>query len=835
MTPWRVVVLDTKRSNPNHYIYLAIVNALRQNDRIEYVAAADYRSALLEAQRSGCNLFIAFDGEELDRSIVERIAGLCERSVLWVTEDPYERRVNQANADLFDLVFSNDTGSVATYGEKGRSLVFAADPEFHFHPVPASDHGHYLYDLFFAGTAWPNRAEFLASLQRQLPDIRLKLALPSNPYIPAPKLNMEQSAYDWRTPNTEFAKFANRSRAVLTLHRAFSSSGNEPVAHTPGPRFFEVALAGGFQLVDMSLPEIRVQDFYEENQEFIGFRDVGECIEKLAYYLSHPEERLEITRRAQAKTREMHLYAHRVARLLAEIDSLPPRSIQEVATTSAAIDPVAPRQRVLVVSHNTTGVAPYGGVEVYQESVRLALAGQFEFWFYTPDRSAKPLGKSYSLRDENLQVVETVSFPDGLNPDLLTCPQREAAFSDLLRRYGIELVHFQHLIGHPLSLPLLTGPMGIRSLLSLHDYYGICARFNLVDYRGVYCGIDKLPKETCDVCLNAADGAGTGSQARRRAFMGRVLSEIDVLHANTPGVAAMFTNLYPQLSAAGKIEVNGVPMPRADVLAIERREASVDGPLRIAVPGNFTRNKGGNELIHAFNQLRDDDVQIDILGPVAAEYEPVLDVLKIPNLHVHGPYAPGSLPGLLRDHDVSIHFSIWPETYCISLSEAWAAGLVPIVADIGALGERVNDGVNGLKVPHCEAGALVHAVRTLAADRAQLLSMQSNIGHGELCQHDAHMAWLSSTYSRLMPKMPITAAPGAPMKGNTIADLGILLMDPRWLRPPVGSTVAGGGSSPLAPVAPVSLPRRAWRYLRTHGVRRTLGRIIQAIARRMEG
>lgn len=58
------------------------------------------------------------------------------------------------------------------------------------------------------------------------------------------------------------------------------------------------------------------------------------------------------------------------------------------------IDQAAPRQRVLVVSHNTTGVAPYGGVEVYQESVRLALAGQFEFWFYTPDRSAKPLGKA---------------------------------------------------------------------------------------------------------------------------------------------------------------------------------------------------------------------------------------------------------------------------------------------------------------------------------------------------------------------------------------------------------------------------------------------------------
>ena len=54
-------------------------------------------------------------------------------------------------------------------------------------------------------------------------------------------------------------------------------------------------------------------------------------------------------------------------------------------------------------------------------------------------------------------------------------------------------------------------------------------------------------------------------------------------------------------------------------------------------------------------QLRDDDVQIDIFGPVAEEYRGILDVLKIPNLTECGPYVPGSLPRLLADHDVSIH------------------------------------------------------------------------------------------------------------------------------------------------------------------------------------
>lgn len=837
MTPWRVLLLDTKRSNPNHYIYLAIEKALRQNEGVEVVVAADYRTAVLDAYRHQCNLFIAFDGEELDRAIVARVAEACGRSVLWVTEDPYERRVNEANADLFDLVFSNDSGSVSGYAQKGRTLVFAADPGFHFHPVPEADRDHYLYDLFFAGTAWPNRSQFLAALQQQLPDIRLKLALPSNPYIPPPELDMEPSAYSWRTPNTEFAKFANRSRAVLTLHRAFSSSGNDPVAHTPGPRFFEVALAGGFQLVDMSLPEIRVQDFYEEGREYVGFSNANDCTEKLAYYLSHPDERLAIARRAQQKTQQLHLYSHRVATLLADVQRLtqPATLVAEPALVDAPPMATAPkRRRILVVSHNTTGVAPYGGVEVYQESVRKALKGDHEFWFYTPDRTVKPFGRAYNLRDETLAIVETVSFDDGLDPALMTCPRREAAFSDVLQRYAIDVVHFQHLIGHPPSLPLLTAPLGIRSIFSLHDYHGICARFNLIDYRGVYCNIAELPVETCDVCLNACEGAAAGSQQRRRAFLGRVLDQIDVLHANTAGVAKLFTDIYPELQGAGKIQVNGVPMPRDDELAALADSAPRTGPLRVAIPGNFTRNKGGNELIHAINQLRFDEVEFDILGPVADEYLPVLDVLKIPNLHVHGAYAPGSLQRLLQGHDVSIHFSIWPETYCISLSEAWAAGLVPVVADIGALGERVQHGINGFKVPLCEAGSLVHVIRNLIGDRERLAVLRKHILSAELCQHDDHMRWLSSLYTSLMRQSASTSTTTQPPRGNTIRDFGTLLVDPRWLIPPTGLTVSGGGTAPLAPVVPASRARRAWRFYRTHGLRRTIKRLIQAIERRME-
>ncbi|RXR02740.1 glycosyltransferase family protein [Pseudoxanthomonas composti] len=833
MKPWRVLLLDTKRSNPNHYICLAIARALSRDPGVECLIKADYASAIAEARRQKCNLLLAFDGEELDRSVVQRLADICGRAVLWVTEDPYERSVNVKNSDLFDLVFTNDVGSVAGYGSKGRHLPFAADEHFHFHALPEVDDGHYLYDLFFAGTAWPNRAEFLAKLQAGIPEIRLKLALPANPYIPPPKLGMELSEYDWRTPNTEFAKFSNRSRSVLTLHRAFSSSGNDPIAHTPGPRFFEVALAGGFQLVDTSIPEIRVDDFFTEGKEYVGFSNAQECIQKLEHYLAYPQERLVIARAAQLRARAEHLYANRVRALFTELDAL------AIAPAPSLLSETRQRRRLMMVSHNVLGVEPYGGVEVYQDSVRRALKDEYELFFYVPDRSVTPVGMRYVVYNEAMQVVQSYDCAAGLDESLLSCPEREQVFSRLLEKFQIDLVHFQHLIGHVPSLGFIPSALGIPAVSSLHDYYVVCSRFNLLDYRGVYCNIPALPAETCDVCLNAAHGLGAGSQAKRRAFFGRMLLAMDALHANTEGVASLFRTMYPLLEGSDKLRIMGVPMPLGDERAMvpQHRPELPDTPLRIAIVGNFTKNKGGDQLVHAFNQLRTDNVEFTVIGRLSEPYSDIFNVLKIPNLRVHGAYRPGSLPQILAGFSMSMHFSIWPETYCISLSEAWSAGLVPIVSDTGALGERVVDGVNGFKLPMGESGAIVSLVRRLIADRAEVERVRANVHAGLGVGHQEHMQWLSGLYRGLLAQLPPWRAldAGAPPRGQTLKEIGVLLMDREWTIQPRGATVVVNEVAQLVPTPEPGRVRRLYRYFRKNGAVNTARRLASEVVRRLSG
>lgn len=830
MKQWRVLLLDTKRSNPNHYICLGIERALRQSPRVASVTKAGYLDAIELARAGCCDLLLAFDGEELDRSIVARLAAICGTSVAWVTEDPYEQRTNVGNLDLFDLVFTNDDGSVAAYGGKGRHLPFAADPHLHFREVPeASGDAHYLYDLFFAGTAWPNRVEFLRELQGALEGINLKLALPHNPHIPEPDLALSPSAYQWRTPNPEFARLANRSRAVLTLHRAFSSSGNDPVAKTPGPRLFEVALAGGLQFIDMSIPEIEVGRYFTEDVEFVGFRSVEECIEKLRFHLAHPEARISMARAAQRRAQAEHLYVHRIEALLDEVAALPARASDAVGEVASARRP-----KVLFVTHNIAGVEPYGGVEVYQDLIRTSLRDRYEFLFYVPDRKAPPLGRRYVVYDENLQYLEDHEFAAEVTDADLVCADRERLLSSILLRHEVDLVHFQHLIGHTPSLLYVPRALGVPSALSLHDYYGICTHFNLVGYKGRYCDIGALPKSTCDVCLNAVDGIAPGSQARRRAFLGRALEQVDVLHANTEGVASLFASIYPHLGSDGQTRVFGVPMPDAapEIPAATRREAPTSDNLKVAILGNFTRNKGADELIHAFNQMRHDPVEFTIFGAVAAPYGSILETLALPNVKVHGSYTAGTLGQMLRGFSLSLHYSIWPETYCITLSEAWQAGLVPVVSDIGALGERVTDGVNGFKVPYAESGALIELLRNLAHDRDLVETARARITPQLYVDGQTHMHWLSGLYDGLMAAKPVphpAAAKPRHSPNHALADFGVVLNHRTWSRSNRGPNVIASAGMPLTVVSNGSVVGRAWSYARRNGVLAMARRILQEL------
>ncbi|MGZ4954946.1 MAG: glycosyltransferase family protein [Methylobacter sp.] len=816
---WRVLLLDTKKSNPNHYICLAIKEAFEAHPQTEKIVKADYGNAITRALANKCNLFVAFDGEEIERGICARLATLCGTSLLWVTEDPYENSINQVNADLFDLVFTNNSSSVNTYGQKGRHLPFAASPYIHFHEPRSEQNDGFLYDLFFVGTAWPNRVAFIKRLQSSLSGLKVKIALPYNPHIPAPKLNMAPSAYLWKTPNSEFAKFSNRSRVTLTLHRDFSASGNISAAQTPGPRLFEVALAGGFQLIDMSLPE--VTEYFDEDTQFAGFRTPEECIEKLKFFLSNPDKRIAIAKAAQERALNAHLYSHRIETIYSEVAKLDKPERSHIHNQ---------RPNVLFVTHNILNVQPYGGVEVYQQEIINSLKERFRFFVYSVDRTALPLGKKYTLYDEDMAVIQSHNFDNDIDDTILSCPNRERKFSEILSLLEIDLVHFQHLIGHVPSLPFITKALGIPSVASLHDYYAICRHFNLIGYQGGYCNVTALPPVSCDICLNAMDNAAIGSQEVRRAFFGRVLEQVDVLHANTNSVAALFKAMFPNLRLSNQLQIYGIPMPADSAFDPIKNHVRSTDPIHIAIIGNFTKNKGADVLIHALNQMRDDPVQFHVFGTVTEPYATLFGRLAYPNVKIHGEFQAGSIVDRLKTISLSLHLSIWPETYCITLSEAWRAGVVPIVSDVGALGERVIHDINGFKVPIGEPGAVVDILRQLIAQPDRIEKIRSQINPGLFASNEGHMSWLEGLYGKLLQDFYlVNSSTKKHLSGSglSLSDCGIVLNRNTWFKhnnDRQAQTVISTQPQKLE-----SLLHKLFLYKRNHGTKKTALRVIYGI------
>ena len=441
MTQLSILLLDTEPCTSNGYITLAIEDALRRHPKVGRVVRAHHGNALRLFVDLGLDTFIAFGSARTHSAILERLAGLAGLSILWTTEDPYERTSNVAYSAWFDAVFTNDKSSVAAYGGRARHLPLAASPLFQDFGVQARDES-YRYDLLFIGTAWPNRVRSLNRIMSAFAGrLKVKLALPWNSFIGPPELDDPTMLTDWRCGNRDFARFANRSRIVLTLPRHFSAaSDDQTTGSTPPPRLFETALAGGFQLVVS--PEPEVEDYYAPGTEIGLCAGDDEAITAIGEMIAAPERRIRMAEAARARTLRDHLYDHRIDRLLDM--SLAHR--RESATPALETRP----KTLLNVSHNRLGYGKGGGVEVYQE-VLTGLEPDYEVLFLF----ATKIDGRHALCLEGREVRRFYEHEE-IDRTILTSPPMEQILGEILIEYRVDLVHFHHLIHMPLSLPVIA-------------------------------------------------------------------------------------------------------------------------------------------------------------------------------------------------------------------------------------------------------------------------------------------------------------------------------------------------------------------------------------------
>lgn len=389
-----------------------------------------------------------------------------------------------------------------------------------------------------------------------------------------------------------------------------------------------------------------------------------------------------------------------------------------------------------------------GGVEVYTQGIAKALIarGHALAVFVREDdaQHTPPLG----LRAENYEGVPIHRFfappRSEVTRWLATFGDTAtlAAFQDVLDKFQPEVVHFQHLLGLPVGLVDEVRQRRIPQLLTLHDYWFICANTKLLTNDTEQTCLGPQAWVNCGQCALAKLGVNWAWPlapmlapifAARDWRLQSVLQQFDALIAPTDFVRDTFVQHGAPAQRVQVIDY-GIELPPMSAPPL-----SADGPLRVAYVGAVARLKGVQVLVEAFNALPP-DAELRIAGDLARQpdYVRVLHQnTQHPGVRYLGPQNRAEVWGLLRWADVVAVPSLWYEVSPLVIHEAFAMRRPVIASHIGSLASRVRDGVDGRLLPPGDVLAWSEALNELASQRARLLRFQEAIRPARTVTHHA--------------------------------------------------------------------------------------------------
>ncbi len=721
---------ETKNLYLNSLIYNGISKYLTNTNKNINIFSATYSDLLSLCKKIKNFILIVIDGQRIMPSIISAAKSFSRVSILWCFDDPYVRNTTKKYERIFDFIFTNDKNSVNFYSTPAFYLPLGSDL------YTKSEKINYEWDIFFCGSAWQNRPELIDFIIQKFPDSKFAINMPYKRGIKSKKLtsNLPLSSYIFGLSYEEYINIARKSLVTLNFSRR---NNNELSVFGPGPRIFELSGNRAFQIVDNITDELAY--FYALGLEIINFDSPDELVKKINFFLSNNSERESVIEKSFQRTLNDHTYDKRISTIFTAIKNYSLSNskvalnlITRELKNKRNIYQVKRKKRLLYVVHNIIKSEVFGGLEIHQDVLSKNLSLDYDIFFLYTKYNKEADKRNLYLVDFNYNLISTFECDKTSYEKYYSDDAAENFFSGVLQTHNFDLIHFFSLINIPFTLPLIANYLGVAYVISIHDFFSICDSFTLLDYENNFCNITFTSRNKCKSCIKNRTGQTFGALEHRRSIISEVLMKASCLIYMSESTKNIMMDNFPVLNNINS-RIHGAPLPLANVVSYRKSKAveyKNGNRLKICIPGNFIKHKGSNLFVNFIEKVdKNFDIEFDIFGTTDEDVKSLLmsrqenqSNLKI---NFKGRYEIGGLP--YYNYHYSLHLSIWPETYCQTLSEAWASRVVPICSNIGALGSRVTNDRNGLLFENNDTEGLLKIVNYIYKNYELHSRLKSNI------------------------------------------------------------------------------------------------------------
>ena len=259
----------------------------------------------------------------------------------------------------------------------------------------------------------------------------------------------------------------------------------------------------------------------------------------------------------------------------------------------------------------------------------------------------------------------------------------------VLKFFGLNKVHVHHVIGYRFDIEELVYLVGAPYDVTIHDFYFICPRINLITPGSGFCGTPSV--SDCNACLTMEPKIGESVEIIWwRVKYGSLLNGASSVYCPSKDVADRIIEHLPL------VKIHVVPHEVYHLPEI-RKGFSKREIKRFAILGVLAEHKGLSLVESALVEINKKNLPIEFV------------LIGYPEKHLKenkyfrstGKYNDVDLASLIDDVDPdAILFPVcWPETYSYTLTTALLSGRPIVAPSIGAFSERLQGVSNGYIYP----------------------------------------------------------------------------------------------------------------------------------------